>query len=88
MLIIPQDAWTSLQNDGSDSQNLRDVNEGKGQTHRAKLMSNESVREYTDEANFRGGGRAGKSGRGGHGGRGSSDAGRVTGGGGKGKAKG
>lgn len=88
---ISQDAWTRLQDDGTDSQYLQDVNEGMGQTHRAKLMNDASVREYTGEENFRGGGRGGRVGRGGrgdHGGRGRGHAGRVTGRGGGGRANG
>ena len=54
MLITSQDAWTHLQKDGTESQKLRDVNEGMGQTHRAKLMEDESVRMYTSESNIRG----------------------------------
>lgn len=88
MLIISQDAWTHLQDDGSDSQNQQDVNEGMGQTHRAKLMNDASVRDYTGEENFRGGGRGGRGGRGDHGGRGGGYAGRVTGRGGGGRANG
>ena len=69
-----QDAWTHLQDDGTDSQKLQDVNEGMGQTHRAKLMEGKSVREYTDESNIQGR-------------RGGGNAGRVTGRGGRAKAK-
>ena len=90
MLIKIQDAWTSLQDDGTDSQKLRDVNEGLGQTHRAKLMYDDSVREYSSESSFRGGrgGIAGRGDYGGRGGRGGGNAGRATGRGGRGKAKG
>ena len=63
MLITSQDAWTHLQDDGTDSQKLQIVNEGMGQTHRAKLMEDDSVREYTGEPHVRGA-RGGKSGRG------------------------
>lgn len=63
MLIISQAAWTHLHDDGTDSQNLQDVNEGKGQTHRAKLMQDESIRGYTGESSFRGGARGGRDGR-------------------------
>ena len=61
MLITSQDAWTHLQDDGTESQKLRDVNEGMGQTHRAKLMEDGSIRMYTSELNIRGarGGRDG-----------------------------
>ena len=62
MLITSQDAWTHLQKDGTESQKLRDVNEGMGQTHRAKLMADDSIRMYTSEPNIRGarGGRGGE----------------------------
>ena len=80
VLIISQDAWTHLQDDGTDSQKLQDVNEGMGQTHRAKLMGDASFREYTSESNIQGR-------RGGRGGRGGGNAGRVTGRGGRAKAK-
>ena len=87
MLNISQDAWTRLQDDGTDSQKLQDVNEGMGQTHRAKLMESDSVREYTGESNIRGGGRSGRGARGDHGGRGGGNAGRVTGRSGRAKGK-
>ena len=48
MLIISQDAWTHLQDDGTESQKLQDVNEGMGQTHRAKLMEDDSIRGGRD----------------------------------------
>ena len=70
MLSPSSDAWTRLQDDGTDSQKLQDVNEGMGQTHRAKLMGDDSVRKYTGESNTRGGSRGGRSGHGDHGGRG------------------
>ena len=54
MLITSQDAWTHLQDDGTESQKLRDVNEGMGQTHRAKLMEDDRIRMYTGESNIRG----------------------------------
>lgn len=79
MLITSQDAWTRLHHDGTVTQNLGDVNEGNGQTHREKLMGNDSIREYNGEANFRGGG---------HGGRGGGILSRVTGRSSGGKAKG
>lgn len=85
---MSQDAWTRLQDDGTDTQNLRAVNEGLGQTHRARLMSDDSVRDYTGEENFCGGGRSGRGDRGDRGGRGGGNAGRTTGRGGRGKAKG
>ena len=61
MLITGQDAWTHLQDDGTESQKLQDVNEGMGQTHRAKLMEDDNIRMYTGESNIRGarGGRGG-----------------------------
>ena len=61
MLITGQDAWTHLHDDGTESQKLQDVNEGMGQTHRAKLMEDNSAREYTGESDVRGarGGRVG-----------------------------
>lgn len=74
--------------DGTDAQNLEDVNEGLGQTHRFKLMTDDSVRDYTGEENFRKGGHGGRSGRGDRGGRGGSNAGQATGRVGRGKAKG
>lgn len=83
-----QDAWTRLKDDGTNLQNPRNVNEGMGQTHRAKLMYDDSVREYTGEANFREGGRGGRGGRGDCGRRRGGNAGRVTRRGGGGKAKG
>ncbi len=83
-----QDAWTRLQDDGTESQNLQDVNEGLGQTHRARLMLDNSIREYTGESSFRGRDRGGRGGRGDHGGRGGGNAGRITDRGSRGKAKG
>lgn len=88
MLTIGQDVWACLKDDGTDSQNLKVVNEGLGQTHRAKLMSDDSVRDYTGEENFREGNRSVKGGRGDHGGRGGGNAGQARGRGGVGKAKG
>ncbi len=82
---MSQDAWTRLHDDGTDAQNLQAVNEGLGQTHRAKLMNDDSVRDYTGEESFQGGGR---SGRGGRGGRGAGQAGRAAARGGGGKVKG
>ena len=54
MLITSQDAWTHLHDDGTESQKLQDVNEGMGQTHRAKLMEDDSIRMYMGELNTRG----------------------------------
>ena len=88
VLIMSQDAWTRLQDDGTDAQNLQAVNEGLGQTHRARLMTDDSVRDYTGEESFRGGRRGGRGSRGDRGGRGGGLAGRATGRGGGGKAKG
>lgn len=85
---MSQDAWTGLQDDGTDAQNLQAVNEGLGQTHRAKLMSDDSIRNYTGEENFR---RRGYDIRGGHadrGARGSGNVGRALSRGGGGKARG
>lgn len=84
---MSQDAWTSLQDDGTDAQNLQAVNEGLGQTHRAKLMSDDSIRDYTGEEKFRRG-RDTKGSRGNHIGRGGDNVRRATGHGGRGKAKG
>lgn len=84
---MSQDAWTSLQDDGTDAQNLQAVNEGLGQTHRAKLMSDDSIRDYTGEETFRRG-RDIRGSRGDRSGRGGGHVGRVTGRGGRGKAKG
>ena len=57
------DAWTSLQDDGADSQNLRDVNEGLGQTHRARLMCDDGVRDHASESITRTRDCGGRSGR-------------------------
>ena len=84
---MSQDAWTSLQYDGTDAQNLKAVNEGLGQTHRARLMRDDSVRDYTGDENFGGSIRRGKGGRAEHGSRGSGNAGRPTVQGGAGKTK-
>ena len=87
---MSQDAWTRLHNDGTDAQNLQAVNEGLGQTHRARLMNDDSVRDYTGEEILRGGrgGRGGRVGRGDHGSRGGGNSGQATGRAGRGKAKG
>ena len=80
-----------LQDDGTDVQNLQAVNEGLGQTHRAKLMSNDIVRDHMGEKDFPSGVRGGRAGRGDpghHGGRSGSDARKIPGRGGGGKAKG
>ena len=87
MLIRKSDAWTRLQDDGTDLQNLQDVNEGLGQTHRARLMRDSSTREPMGESKFRGE-RGGKISRGDHGGRGGGYVGRFTNRGSKAKAKG
>ena len=87
MLTMSQDAWTGLQDDGTDAQNLQAVNEGLGQTHRAKLMSDDSIRKYTGEENFRRRGHDFGSGRADRGARGGGNVGRAIRGGG-GKAKG
>lgn len=68
-----------LEYDGTDAQNLENVNEGFGQTHRFKLMTDDSVRDYTGEENFRKGVHGGRGSRGDRGGRGGGHAGRATG---------
>lgn len=83
-----QDAWTGLQDDGTDAQNLQAVNEGLGQTHRAKLMNDDSIRNYIGEANFRSRGRDYRVGRADHGARGGGNVGRATGQGEGGRARG
>lgn len=75
--MMSPDAWTSLQDDDSDVRNLQAVNEGLGQTHRAKLMQDVSGRDYTGEDNFPKG-RGGKDGRSDHIGRGGGSPGRST----------
>ena len=87
MLIINSGAWTRLQDDGTDLQNLRDVNEGLGQTHRARLMRDGSTRESTAESNLQGE-RGGTNSRGDRGGRGGGSFGRFKDRGSRGKAKG
>ena len=85
---MSQDAWTHLEDDGTDVQNLQAVNEGLGQTHRARLMRDDSVRDYTGEENFRKGNRDNRGGHGDRGGRGGGRVGRLTDRGERGKAKG
>ena len=51
--FIP-DIYRVIQDDGSASPgDLSSVNEGLGQTHRAKLMEDDSVRAYTGESTYR-----------------------------------
>ena len=50
--MMRPDAWTCLQDDDSDVQNLQTVNEGLGQTHRAKLMQDVSSQDYTGKKSF------------------------------------
>ena len=46
------DAWTCLQDDDCDVRNLQTVNEGLGQTHRARLMQDVSSQDYTGNNEF------------------------------------
>ena len=48
------DVYREIQDDGTAALgDLRSVNEGLGQTHRAKLMEDERIRTYTGEPDYR-----------------------------------
>ena len=50
--MMSPDAWTCLQDDDSDVQHLQVVNEGLGQTHRARLMQDVSSQDDTGKSIF------------------------------------
>ena len=60
------DAWQNLEKDGT-AEDVIEVNEGLGQTHRQRLQEDDRVRDYTGEPPHRGGyfssGRGGRSGQ-------------------------
>jgi len=61
------DAWQDLADDGT-AENVLELNEGLGQTHRQRLQEDDSIRRYTGEEFNRGGHfRGGRDGRGGRG---------------------
>ena len=71
--------YADIEDDGTNTEKLGDVNEGLGQTHRIRLLQDQSVRDYSGEEEDHRGGHGRRSRRSGLGdGRGGGNIGRAA----------